>query len=834
MFWKRLSLALVLAVLLCQLSPVPSLATSGVSSQRGEGDGPGHAGSIDATLQTTQAGTYRYFFPVMAWSAPLAGTSWEKLDVTGGGAQTGIAVHPTNPDIVYMASDNGGLFKTENGGDSWFSTSSNLGAYRLGFVTLDPLNPDVVYVTASTDYRYGISGGATGEIYRSLNGGLSWEFVSDAMGFRSSVPNQVAIAIPYGPTQPGRFDGDMDNLSDVIIVGAWAGPADPPVGGIWRSRDEGRTFAHLALQNENITVLRAFAGDALVLFAATYDGHVYRSEDLGERWVNISGDMPLRNVSDLAIHPVDKDTIYATCRLCQADEPAVWKTTDGGRSWYAASTGLDSREVGSFPRILMDRSDPDILYLTTYKGSVSKSGVYKSTDGGDSWHQMPARLVLPDGRPYYWYQFEGDLTIGQAADGRLFAGGGGGWRYPDGDATDGREVWEPATVGIGNIRVNAIEVDPSDPTVLYQGIADFGPYKSVDRGRSFHRILGNGWPVTVDNYVWDGPYYSNYERCWLPCSQTCNGSGRVVVGGTTDFAVSRQEPNIIYSSFGSGPSDSEWGGINKSTDGGKTWQPVGFQLVQGFELNPETCVPYGFRHLAIDPANGEVVFAAMEIPSAGTGRLYRTADGGKTWSEIYSTSTYITGLEVSTVDPHLVVFTTRSDVYQSERGGEIGSWQVITPPGATMIRAVGLSPHRTQVYVIGTNDQGIYYTADGGDSWSNNRLEDLFEQRLYQGSDQYLPAEIATAINPRAYLLNNISAIVFDPIIPDVFYIAGTQHTRASFGVARITNAGRNWERLTLEGLAHRNVFDLAIDSSGAFLYAGTFDGTCALRLKEP
>ncbi|HID07237.1 MAG TPA: hypothetical protein EYP10_08815 [Armatimonadetes bacterium] len=760
--------------------------------------------------------------------------SWQRLDTTGGGGQTGIATHPTNPDIVYMASDNGGLFKTENGGDTWFSVSSNLGAYRLGFVTLDPLNPEVIYVTAATDYGLITSGGATGEIYRSLNGGLSWEFLSDHMGFQNSFPNQVSIVIPYDPDHPGRFDQDNDGLSDVIVVGAWSGPADPPVGGIWRSEDEGQTFTHQALQDRNSTALRAFAGDVNVLFLTTHEGEVYRSEDLGQGWVDVTGNMPLAHPSDLAVHPTNKDILYITCRWCQAGEPPVWKTTDGGQNWHPAATGLDSNEIRSFPRILMDRFDPNTLYVTTLGAPADKGGVYKSTDGGNKWHLMPARLVLPDGRPYYWYQFEGGLTIGQAIDGRLFAGGGGGWRYPDGDVSDGLEMWEPATLGIGNVHVNTIEVDPLDDTILYQGISDFGPYKSIDRGLSFHRILGNGWPVTVDNFVWNGPYYSNYRKCWLRCSASCKERRRVAAGGTTDFAISRQDPNIVYSSFGSGSGRSNHGGVNKSTDGGKTWQPVGFQLKHGFELNPETCVPYGFRHLAIDPTNDNILFAAMEIPPTQTGKLYRTTDGGETWSEVYSASSYVTGIEVSALDPDLIIFTTQTDVYKSEQGGGADSWQVITPPGDFHIRAVELSPHKVGVYVLGTNDHGIYYTADGGIAWRHNPLEDLFAQRLYHGSDQHLDAAIATALNPKARILRNISAIVFDPVTPDVFYVAGTQYSRASFGVAKITNAAQNWQRLPLEGLAHRNIFDLAIDSSGTFLYAGTFDGTYRLRLREP
>ena len=757
---------------------------------------------------------------------------WQRLDTTGGGGQTSIAPHPTNPDIVYMASDNGGLFKTENGGDNWFSVSSNLGAYRLGFVTLDPLNPDVIYVTASTDYGNLTLGGATGEIHRSLNAGLSWEFVSGAMGFQTAFPTQTALVIPYDPAHPDRFDRDGDDLSDVIVVGAWTGPADPPVGGIWRSDDQGKTFTHLAFKDQNMITLRAFAGDANVLFATTLEGQIYRSEDLGESWINITGDVPLAFFADLVVHPADKDTLYVTCRWCQTGKAPVWKTTDGGQNWEAASAGLDSNEIGGFPRLLIDRFDPNTLYVTTDKAPKDKGGVHKSTDGGNSWRRMPARLILPDGRPYHWYQFEGKFTIGQAIDGRLFSGDGGGWRYPDGDPTDGLEEWEPATLGIGNIQVNTIEVDPFDPSILYQGISDFGPYKSVDRGSSFHRILGNGWPVTVDNFVWDGPYYRNHRKCWLACSLNCQEQGRLVSGGTTDFAISRQSPNTLYSAFGSSSNQSKHGGVNKSTDGGKTWQPVGFQLEQGFELNPETCVPFGFRHLAIDPTNDDILFAAMEIPSTRTGKLYKTSDGGATWTKVYSTSGYIKELEVSAADPNLVVFTTQSDVFQSTRGGKPDSWRVITPPEAAGIRTIRLSPHQAQVYVVGANDQGLYYTADGGVNWSNPRLDDLFEGKLYQGSNQYLPVEIAAASNPHAYVLRNVSAIVFDPIVIDEFYIAGTQYNRASFGVALITHTGQNWQRLPLQGLTHRNVSELAIDSAGEFLYAGTFNGTFRFKLR--
>ena len=770
-------------------------------------------------------------FELPALPVESSAAAWQRLDSTGGGGQTGIAAHPGNPDIIYMASDNGGLFKTENGGDSWISVSSNLGAYRLGFVTLDPLNPDVIYVTASNDYNLGLKGGSSGEIHRSLNGGSTWQFVTDAMGFQNSFPNQRAIVIPFDPAQPDRFDRDHDKLSDVILVGAWTGPADPPVGGIWRSDDEGKTFKHLAIEDQNVTALRAFAANPNILFATTYGGEIHRSDDGGLHWRDISGDMPLAHPSDLAVHPTEADILYVTCRPCEASQPPVWKTTNGGEQWQAASAGLDSTQIGEFPKLLIDRSNPDKLYVTTARAAYHYAGVYQSDDGGQTWQLMPGRLVLPDGRPYYWYQFDHILTLEQAVDGRLFASGGAAWRYPAGDKLNGRDEWEPATIGIGNILVNALAIDPLDSDVLYEGLADLGTYKSIDQGLTFYPLLGSGWPVTTDNFVWNGPYFSNYKNCQLVCSATCRAEGTISSGGTNDLAVSAQDSKIIYSAFGSGSGGSQYGGVNKSINGGMTWQPLGYQLQQGFALNPDTCLPYGFRHLALDPTDDQILFAAMEVPATG-GVLYRTDDGGLTWSEVYSTSRFITGLDVSARDPKRVIFTTSAEVYVSEQGGVVNSWHLLTLPEAPQIKTVKLSPHQAEVYVLGTNDQGIYYTADGGRTWVNNPLQGFFEQRLSQDSAQFLEAEVATALNPKAYVGKNISAIAFDPVLPDVFYVAGTQYTRASVGVAKVAQAGQTWERLPLAGLSHRNVFDLAVDSKGEYLYAGTFNGTYRLKLR--
>ena len=781
-------------------------------------------------------------------SSQIQPQSWQRLDTTGGGGQTGIATHPTDPNIVYMASDNGGLFKTVNGGDSWFSVSSNLGAYNLGSVTLDPLNPDIVYVTASTGSGKFDTGKSAGELYRSREGGIAWEFLSDAMGFKSSFPNQTAIVIPHSPKQPGRFDQDGDGMSDVLLIGAWAGPPGSPGGGVWRSNDEGQTFVQIALQGQNVAAVRAFEGDPDTLFLATYEGKLYTSSDQGKTWADITGNLPLPHLADVAVHPENKDILYVTCRPCAAGKRPVWQTNDGGQRWKAASYGLDSTTSRAFPRILIDRLDPNTFYVSTFDG---QRGVYKGTKtvlGGIRWRPMPFTLILPDGRPYHAHRFHGGLTIAQAIDGTLFAGGSGGWRYPAGSHTPGqdsvpreRKVWEPATMGVGNVHVNTIQVDPRNDAVLYQGISDRGPYKSTDRGASFHRILGTGWPVTVKNFVWNGPYFSNYKMCQPDsnrneCSEECTARGQLASGGTTDFGISHQDSNIVYSSFGSGSNRSLRGGINKSTDGGKTWQPVGFQTEprspeNSFELNPETCLPYGFRHVAVDPRDDRVVLAAMENPTSWEVTLYKTTDGGATWNSVLKTPGTSSGIEISIPEPGVVLVATRTDIWMSAHGGAAGSFQRITPDTALQIESIALSPHQPGVYVIGTRTDGLYYTSDSGSTWTNNRLDKLFDRQESPDGSEDLASGVATAFNPNVSSRRHVSAVVFDPQARDTFYVGTSLRPRAGCGIARLTNSAQNWEQLPLEGLTHRNIYALAIDSAGEYLYAGTNDGTFRLQL---
>ena len=74
---------------------------------------------------------------------------WNRYVVDGGGGQTALAVNPLSSNVVYATTDFGGIVKSVDYGDHWYSINNNIGSTRLANVTLDPLDPDVIYVTAS-------------------------------------------------------------------------------------------------------------------------------------------------------------------------------------------------------------------------------------------------------------------------------------------------------------------------------------------------------------------------------------------------------------------------------------------------------------------------------------------------------------------------------------------------------------------------------------------------------------------------------------------------------------------------------------------------------------
>ncbi len=386
-------------------------------------------------------------------------------------------------------------------------------------------------------------------------------------------------------------------------------------------------------------------------------------------------------------------SVSGTARNLEAGARAVQRTANGGTNWANVSTGLDPSAVDDFTRIIIDKDAATTLYVTSDGGAVGVAVPYKTVNSGGTWAAMDTRLVIPDGRPFFWFAVEGNDGLVESASGILFASEQGPIRNPAGDAptTD----WEPCPIGYGNVHVLALIVDPQDATRIWHGIDDFGIYRSDDSGTTFGRILGNGWPVTTVNYVWNGPYYSNYEKC----------SGNLAAGATTGIAVSYQDTTKIYSCFRASSGGFDFGGVNLSTDEGETWTATD---TSAFIENGAFCLPFGFERLVVDPTNDDIAYALQRTGNSDL-ELFKTINSGTAWSSVYDTGERPRDLAISEVDHDVLVLIGSGLVKLTTDGGS--NWSTINP-ASNNFRSVALSPHNADHIVVGTLEDGWWVSTD--------------------------------------------------------------------------------------------------------------------------
>ncbi len=212
----------------------------------------------------------------------------------------------------------------------------------------DPKNPKHLYLGTTSSW-----------LYQSQDGGSTWQRLAKLSKQDNLVLDNVVV-------------DEAD--SNTILVGAWV--FDRPEGELFVSHDAGKTFTTVKdMEGQSIRALAQASSDSKVFVAGTLKG-VYRSDDGGQHWTQISpaGSAELHEVESVAIDPADPKTIYAgTWHL-------PWKTTDGGANWHNIKQGLiDDSDVFS---IIIDPKQPATVYTSAC------SGIYKSDNAGELYHKI--------------------------------------------------------------------------------------------------------------------------------------------------------------------------------------------------------------------------------------------------------------------------------------------------------------------------------------------------------------------------------------------------------------------------------------------------------------
>ena len=292
-----------------------------------------------------------------------------------------IVFHPENENVWYVAVGSGGVWKTENAGTTWTPVFDDQPSYSTGCITLDPSNPETVWVGSGENVGGRHVGYGDG-IYKSLNGGKTWK----NMGLKNSEHISEIIVHPTN--------------SDIVWVAA-QGPLWNKGGerGLYKTTDGGSSWKKVLGNNEwtGVTDIMIDPRNPKRLYAATWDRHrtvaalmgggpgtaLYRSEDGGETWTELTNGLPSSNMGKIgiAISPQKPDVVYAAIELDRT-QGAVYRSTDRGASWKKMSNTVSG---GTGPHYYQELyASPhkfDRLYLMNVR-------VLTSEDGGKTFVQL--------------------------------------------------------------------------------------------------------------------------------------------------------------------------------------------------------------------------------------------------------------------------------------------------------------------------------------------------------------------------------------------------------------------------------------------------------------
>jgi photosystem II stability/assembly factor-like uncharacterized protein len=586
------------------------------------------------------------------------------------------------------------------------------------------------------------------------------------------------------------------------------------------------------------------------IYAGTAD-RVFKTEDGGNHWALSATGMAANSiVLSLAIDPSQPSTLYAGTEYATG----LFKSTDAGASW------TPKLPLSSVLAVVVDPTATNNVYV----GIVG--GVLQSTDGGDHWTDISKGLTSFYVQALVIDPPTGDLYAGTASG--LFrkrGGSGNDWTIvpvlstadvpalavastnpsriytvTSGglfSSTDGNN-WLAAGSGLPPF-LYSVGIDPVHPSTIYLG-TDRGVYKSTDSASTWSAVgpSGNSQvvlslavdPLTPEN-IYAGMFGQGvYKSATSGLTWTLSTAG---LGRTNIHAVVEDPSNaaVIYAG-------AIGGGVYKSIDRGQTWSAVNAGLLNTY-----------VQALALDPVNSSTIYAGTGGASA-SGGVFKSVDGGLHW--IQST---LSGSDVQAivVDPrtHTTVYagTYGGGIYKTIDGGQ--SWTAINS-GLTepAIYAISLDPTAPSTLFAGTYGGGIFKSTDGGASWvpKNAGLSSIVlslaidpgsASTVYAGSafdreiffvstDGGETWQVRNAGLPIA--LGETWAIATDHAYSGLLYVGMNE------GVFKSFDGGAHWTSYDNE-LTQTFVFSLAIDPDGSTLHAGTQGGgvfSYTIRLPAP
>jgi photosystem II stability/assembly factor-like uncharacterized protein len=618
-------------------------------------------------------------------------------------------------------------------------------------------------------------GGTGGGVWKSIDGGSSWQNVSD--GFFGGSIGSVAVS-EWDPNVVYAGGGEVTVRGNVS-----------PGSGIWRSTDAGKTWSFAGLaDSQHVPRLRIHPKDPDLVYAAVL-GHafgasdvrgVYRSKDGGKSWQRVLFAGPDAGAVDLAMDPGNPRVLYAsTWRMRRSPwgfesggpGSGLWKSTDGGDTWKELThkKGLPQGTVGIIG-VDISRSNPQNIYAIV---EAADGGVFRSKDGGETWEKTNDDRALRQRAWYYTriYADPADEDVVYVVNVQFHRSKDGGKTFtkiptPHGDNHD---LW----IAPGDPK-RMIEANDGGVNVTTDGGANWTKQDNQPTAQIYRVTTDSSFPYRLLGAQQDNSALRIRHRAATPGAAGIGPSDwEPTAGGESGHVVADpRDPEVVYGGSYGGyltrldHRTGEIRDVNPWPDNPMGWGAA--DLKYRFQWN----FPIFFS--AHDPS---VLYAAANV-------LFRSRDGGQSW-------------EVASPD------LTRNDkTKMGPSGGPITKDNTSVEYYGTIF-AGAESPLEAGVLWAGSDDGLVHVSRDSGKTWTN----------------------VTPKGCPEWILVNSIEPSPFEK---GGLYLAATRYKLDDFRpyLYKTADYGATWKRIDVglpEGAFTRVV--RADPARRGLLYAGTERG---------
>jgi photosystem II stability/assembly factor-like uncharacterized protein len=671
---------------------------------------------------------------------------WRFVGPLRGGRTVAIDGDANQPNLFYIAAVNGGVWKSQDAGHTWFPVFDGQPTGSIGALAVAPSNPQIVYAGSGEGLQRPDLAVGDG-VYKTTNGGATWK----NLGLRDG---QQIASMAVDPRNADRLF--------VAVLGHPYGPNDER--GIYRTLDGGTTFQRVLFVNENVGGFDVVLdpSDPKVVYATLWAARqapweigasfeipgsgIFKSSDGGNTWTKLTAGLPSRmGRAEIAVARSNSEVLYAYADVeAKGDDAgALYRSDDAGAHFTRVNDADEIAQRGDdLISLAVDPRDPRTVYLTN-------TSTYRSTDGGTT-------LVPIKGAP-------------------------GGDDY--------HTVW----------------VNPVDPRIIALA-SDQGATISVNGGTTW-----SSWY----NQPTAQMYHVNADRrfpYWVCGGQQESGSACVLSRGDWGVTTQRDWHPVGAQEYGYVVPDPLHPGV---FFGGKL-QKYDERTSQTQEINPVALPAKRFRTIrtepiAFDPLDGRRLYFAGNT-------IFSTIDGGQSWREI--------GPDLTRAHPNVPAV--------------LGAFESDDPQGGAhrgVVYAIAPSYVHEGTIWAGTDDGLVWITRDGGRHWKNVTPPELTPwSKISQIDASRVDDDTAfVAVNrfrlddlrPYVYVTHDggaswqlavtglpkqpVNAVRQDPVEPRLLYAATENGVSVSF------DEGARWQSLQLN-LPRTSVRDLIVHADDAIV----------------